>query len=72
MGRVGVHNGENVDLNIRNERATTDAAAVGLEQRLHLAERLMEVGKRCASHAPAAWLTRNFDEDRYDPQGLPR
>ena len=60
----------------------TDAVGVALEERLKslrrqkqregLADRLMELGRRCASHAPAAWLTRNFDEELYDAQGLPR
>jgi len=42
------------------------------KNRAGLAERLMELGRRCASHAPAEWLKRDFDQDLYDEQGLPR
>jgi hypothetical protein len=37
----------------------------------NVGERLMEIGRQCASHAPADWLTRDFDEELYDERGLP-
>lgn len=42
------------------------------KQRAGLADRLMEVGRRTVAHAPADWLTRDFDIELYDDQGLPR
>ena len=41
-------------------------------QRRGLAGRLMEIGKKCASQAPAEWLARDFDAELYDERGLPR
>ena len=52
-----------------------DARLVQLHSRKHragLAERLMEIGRKCASEAPADWLERDFDKELYDEQGLPR
>lgn len=40
-------------------------------QREWLAGRLMEIGRKCAGHAPADWLTRDFDGELYDERGLP-
>ncbi len=60
----------------------TDAVGKALEARLEelhrqkgragLSDRLMELGRRTASHAPADWLARNFDDELYDERGLPK
>ena len=42
------------------------------KQRLGLAERLLEIGRQCASEAPTDWLERDFDVELYDELGLPR
>ena len=60
----------------------TDAVGKALQSRLEelhrqnrrvgLSYRLMELGRRTASHAPLEWLTRDFDNELYDERGLPR
>jgi hypothetical protein len=42
------------------------------KKRGEVSKRLMEIGKSCASRAPKEWLEKNFDEELYDEQGLPR
>ena len=71
-----------IQVTVMTGESITDAVGAALEQRLEslrrekdrdgLADKLMEVGRRCVSHAPAAWLARNFDEELYDERGLPR
>jgi len=60
----------------------TDAVGTAVEARLQelhrerervgLAEKLMEIGRHCAIHAPADWLTRDFDQELYGEKGLPQ
>ncbi|MBY0503789.1 MAG: type II toxin-antitoxin system VapB family antitoxin [Bryobacteraceae bacterium] len=70
-------------LNSKNDRvSTTGPVAATLEHRLDglhwqkfrvgMPEELMEVGRRCATHASREWLTRDFDQELYDERGLPR
>ena len=42
------------------------------QQRAGMADRLMELGRRAAAHAPADWLAKDFDAELYDERGLPR
>jgi len=37
-----------------------------------IAQRLLEIGQNCATVAPKDWLTRDFDAELYDEEGLPR
>ena len=37
-----------------------------------LAKRLIAIGRKCASEAPADWRTRDFDIELYDEKGLPK
>jgi hypothetical protein len=39
------------------------------KRRLGLSDRLMELGKRTVSHAPADWLTRDLDAELYGERG---
>ena len=60
----------------------TDAVGKAIEERLAelsrstrrrgLATRLMEIGRRSAEQAPKDWLTRDFDAEFYDENGLPK
>lgn len=60
----------------------TDAVGKALESRLEelhrqnrrvgLSDRLMELGRRTASHAPVDWLKQDFDDELYDERGLPK
>ena len=71
-----------LELAAETGESITDAVGNAVEARLEelrrdrqregMAKKLMEIGRRCASHAPADWLTRDFDQELYDEQGLPR
>jgi antitoxin VapB len=37
-----------------------------------LAERLIAIGRKCASQAPDDWRTRDFDDELYDEHGMPK
>lgn len=64
------------------KQSITDAVGSALEAQLNevrrqrsqeqVARRLMAIGKRCASQAPAEWRNRDFDEEIYDERGLPK
>jgi hypothetical protein len=40
--------------------------------RVSIAERLIAIGEACARVAPVEWRSRNFDDELYDEQGMPR
>jgi antitoxin VapB len=60
----------------------TDAVGKAIEDRLAglkrsarrhgLSDRMLAIGRSCASQAPKEWLTHDFEADLYDENGLPR
>lgn len=54
------------------EASEVEAPVHGLSARCGMAERLLEIGRDCASHLSESELNLDVDEMLYDERGLPK